>query len=210
MIILTNGHDMLQRDAQDWSQFVVLLIDVQRSFWPTERGQLFPHVADNIRRLLTFCRTAHLDVVHVRSRFQPDMSDWMPPFKVRQSTPCVAGTPGMETLPFAIEHPHEPVMFKHTLDGFHNPALLAYLQQHHKRFVLTAGLVTSTCVLFTTASAMQHGFLTAVVEDCCADHLDAHTRTLAQYGFIFGRTTVAQLSARYLGWCGTLRALDPV
>lgn len=199
---------MVRNDEQDWSQFVLLLIDVQRSFWPTEWDQLFPSFAENITRLLTFCRTEHLDVVHVRASFQPDRSDWMPPFKVRQSTPCIEGTSGIETLPFAAEHPQEPVVLKHTLDGFHNPALLTYLRQHNKRFVLTAGLVTSTCVLFTTTSAMQHGFLTAVVEDCCADYLDAHTHTLAQYGFIFSRTTVAQLAACYPGWCATLRMLE--
>jgi nicotinamidase-related amidase len=198
---------MIQNDEQDWSPFVLLLIDVQRSFWPTDWDQVFPHFADNITHLLTFCRTHQLDVVHVRASFQPDMSDWMPPFKVRGRTPCVEGTPGIATLPYAMEDPQEPVFWKHTLDGFHNPALLAYLRQHHKQFVLTAGLITSTCVLFTTTSAMQHGFLTAVVDDCCADYSDAHTHTLANYGFIFSRTPVANLAACHAEWCATLDAL---
>lgn len=199
---------MHRTDERDWSPFVLLLIDVQHSFWPTEWDQVFPHFADNITDLLQFCRTEQLDVVHVRASFQPDMSNWMPPFKVRGRTPCVEGTPGIATLPYASEHPSEPVVLKRTLDGFHNPALLTYLRQHNKRFVLTAGLVTSTCVLFTTTSAMQHGFLTAVVEDCCADYPDAHTHTLASYGFIFSRTTVADLATDYPDWCAALRTLD--
>jgi nicotinamidase-related amidase len=129
-------------------------------------------------------------------------------YKLRGRIPCVQGTPGIETLPFALDASGEAVLVKQTFDGFHNPQLLAYLRQRGKRFLLAAGLLTSTCVLFTVASAAQRGFLAAVVEDCCADEPAAHEQTLDRYQFIFDRTTVDRILDCYAGWHVALEELD--
>jgi nicotinamidase-related amidase len=194
---------------RDWGQFALLLIDVQRDFWPEQVAREFADVPENIARLLALCRAEHIDVIHLRASFKPDMSDWMPKYKLRRSIPCVQGTAGVETLPFALDGPGEAVILKQTFDGFYNPELLRCLRQREKRFVLTAGLFTSVCVLLTTASAAQNGFLTAVVEDCCADdELDAHERTLDRYEFMFDRTTMDAIPDRYLEWSAALKQLD--
>jgi nicotinamidase-related amidase len=193
---------------RDWGQFVLLLIDVQRDFWGESVAERFAHFPTNVARLLSLCRTENIEVVHLRASYKPDMSDWMPRYKLRGRIPCVQGTDGIETLPFALEEPGETVITKQTFDGFLAPELSVHLQQKRKRFVLTAGLVTSVCVLFTTVSAAQTGFLTAVVEDCCADDVQAHEQTLDRYRFIFDRTTVDCISDRYPEWLATLRELD--
>src|SRR5919201_4049141 len=150
--------------ARDWRAFALLLIDAQRDFWPEGIAAQFPAFPAAVERLLAFCRAEGLDVVHLRARFRPDMADWMATYKLRGRTPCVEGTSGVETLPFAVEQPGEAVVVKQAFDGFQTAELEAHLRRTGKRFLLTAGLVTSVCVLFTTASAVQRGFLTAVVE----------------------------------------------
>lgn len=193
---------------RDWRQFALLLIDVQRDFWSEQLAENFAHFPKNIARLLTFCRAEQIDIIHLRASFKADMSDWMPRYKLRGSIPCVEGTAGVETLLFALDNPGEAVIIKQTFDGFHNAELLQYLRQEKKRFVLTAGLLTSVCVLFTTVSAAQNGFLAAVVEDCCADQPDAHEQTLGRYGFIFDRTTLDLISEQYTEWVAALKELD--
>ena len=96
---------------------------------------------------------------------------------------------------------------KQTFDGFQTSSLLPYLRQQGKRFLLTAGIQTSVCVLLTTASAAQLGFLTAVVEDCCADHLEKHGQALKGYPFIFERTSVDQLATSHADWLALVAAL---
>ena len=192
---------------RDWAQFALLLIDVQQDFWGARMAELFPQFPANVTQLLTLCRTEGIDVIHLRVAFRPDGSDWMVRYRLRGRIPCVAGTPGVETLPFARENPGETVIVKHAFDGFQTPELLQRLRDSGKRFVLTAGLVTSTCVLFTTVSAMQSGFLTAVVEDACADEPSAHQQTLDRYQFIFDRTTVEGIVERYGGWSAALARL---
>ena len=193
---------------RDWEEFALLLIDVQHDFWGAQSAQSFPRFPSNTANLLELCRTQGVEIVHLRASFKPDMSDWMVKYRLRGSIPCVEGTPGIETLPFALEEPGEAVLAKQTFDGFQDTSLLEYLRRQGKRFVLTAGLVTSTCVLFTTASAAQSGFLTAVVEDCCADEPLAHQETLDSYPFIFDRTTVEAIPDRHLEWRADLEKLD--
>jgi nicotinamidase-related amidase len=194
----------------DWSEFALLLIDLQRDFWPKEPklAQFFPEFPDRVARLLALCRGEGIEVVHLRAIFQPDMSDWMACYKLRGCIPCVAGTPGVETVPCAMEAPGEAVIVKQTFDGFHNPQLADHLHQKGKRFLLVAGLVTSTCVLLTAASAAQLGFLAAVVDDCCADQPAAHEETLDRYQFIFDRVTVDRIPQRHAEWRAQLDTLD--
>ena len=61
------------------------------------------------------------------------------------------GTPGVETLPFAAELPGEQVVTKQSFDGFLGTDLDEVLAGRGIRGLLIAGLVTSTCVLFTAA-----------------------------------------------------------
>jgi len=193
---------------RDWGQFALLLIDAQGDFWTKRVVESFPYFPENIARLLTLCRSEGIEIIHLRACFKPGMSDWMPRYKLLGRIPCIAGTAGVETLPFALEEPGEKVIVKQTFDGFHTPELLPYLQQKRKRFVLTAGLVTSVCVFLTTASATQKGFLTAVIEDCCADQPESHEQTLNRYQFMFERATLAQIPELHSQWLADLKRLD--
>ena len=192
---------------RDWREFVLLLVDVQQDFWSESRAQSFPDFPANITKLLAFCRREGIEIVHLRASFQPDQSDWMERYKLMGRIPCVVGTAGVETLPYAFEQLNEIVLLKQTFDGFYNPQLLQHLRQTGKRFVLVAGLITSTCVLFTATAAAQSGFLVALVEDCCADEATAHKYTLDRYGFIFDRTTIALIPENYPEWVAELKQL---
>lgn len=198
----------MKKTEHNWEQFALLLIDAQRDFWSEKMVECFPDFPANVARLLALCRGEGLEVVHLRACFKPDMSDWMPKYRLRRRIPCVEGTTGAETLAFAVEKPGERVIVKQTFDGFHTSDLLPYLQERGKRFLLTAGLVTSTCVFLTTASTTQLGFLTAIVEDCCADEPFAHEQTLERYQFVFDRVTVDQIVDRHSEWSLELKELE--
>ncbi|MFT7459294.1 MAG: nicotinamidase-related amidase, partial [Planctomycetota bacterium] len=123
-----------------------------------------------------------------------------PIYKLGRTMPCVEGTSGINLLPEAAELAGEFVIDKQSFDGFLMDELDPHLQHFNKRFLLTAGLVTSICVLLTTLSAMQRGYLSCIVEDCCADEPAAHAHTLDRYGFMFERTTVTQLAEQQSRW----------
>ena len=193
---------------RNWEQFALLLIDVQRDFWSERLQPSFPEFPANVEHLLSLCRSEGLEIVHLRASFKPDMSDWMLRYRLRGRIPCIEGTEGVETVSFAVERPEEVVIVKQTFDGFHNPNLLPYLRGKGKRFLLTAGLLTSVCVFLTTASAAQLGFLAAVVEDCCADEPFIHEHTLERHQFIFDRTTTDTICKDHSKWLAALQKLE--
>jgi ureidoacrylate peracid hydrolase len=195
-------------ETLDWSGFAVLLVDVQRDFWSQKVAEQFPAFPERITRLLDLSRRHGIDIVHLRASFSPDMSDWMVRYVLRGRIPCVEGTPGAETLPFALEKPGEAVFVKHTFDGFRNRSLMPYLREKGKRYLLVGGLVTSVCVLLTAAAASQLGFLVAVVEDCCADNGVAHQQTLDRYQFMFDRVTADGILVGHGDWLKSLQLLE--
>ncbi|MFW5667129.1 MAG: cysteine hydrolase family protein [Coleofasciculus sp.] len=193
---------------RDWQQFALLLIDVQQDFWNPELEQAFPEFQSNIVRLLSFCRQEGLEVVHLREVFNPDGSDWLPRYRLRGRAVCVRGTPGADVLSVATAQSGEMVMEKQTQDGFHHPPLLDYLRSQGKKYILTAGLVTSVCVLLTAASASQLGFLVTVISDCCADYPEAHAIALRRYrGFMLGLACLDELPQRWGEWVGQIERL---
>jgi nicotinamidase-related amidase len=194
--------------TRDWSEFALLLIDVQHDFWVAGMDEKFPRFKDNVARLLTTCRSEQLDVLHIRARFKADGSDWMARYKLLGSLPCIEGTPGVEVMPCARDLPGEPVLYKQAYDSFHNPEVQQWLQRNGKRYVLVAGLVTAVCVLLTGASAAQRGYLVAIVEDCCGDQAGAHDMVLTRYPNVLERVTVDQIVGRYGVWQEQLRKLN--
>jgi nicotinamidase-related amidase len=196
---------------RDWSHFALLLVDIQQSFWPARGKPDFPDFPANLARLLALCRAEGLEVIHVRSRFKPDKSDWMLMYRLRVPVShhlCVAGQEGEEPVSFAASEDGELVFFKQTFDALHTPNLVPYLRENDKRVIFVAGLLTSVCVLFTAASAAQLGFLAVVVEDCCADRPEKHKRTLDEYQFMFDRTTTGAIREQHSNWLATLAELD--
>ncbi len=194
-------------DPTDWRRFVLVLIDVQRDFWSEETAKAFPCFTSNVAQLLASCRASGLDIVHVRAEFEPDGTDWMAPYRVKGETPCIRGTTGADVLPCAAERTGEPVMRKQSFDAFLQKDLLTHLQRARKSFILVAGLETSVCVLLTAASAVQRGFLAAVVDDCCADDPSKHGATLTGYPFVFDRTSLDTLESDHDRWMDMLNSL---
>lgn len=205
---------MVKHEQRDWSHFALLLVDVQQNFWPERGRPAFPDFPANIARLLTLCRKEGLEIIHVRSRFKPDKSDWMLMYRLRRIPvshhPCIAGKDGEKPVSFAASEPGELVFIKQTFDALHTPKLVTYLRENGKRVVLVAGLLTSVCVLFTAASAAQLGFLAAVVEDCCADSPEKHERTLDEYQFMFERITTDAICKQHSKWLTAMAKLDEI
>lgn len=119
-------------------------------------------------------------VVHVRARFSADGSDWMARYRLRGRIPCIDGTPGVETLPFAVEVDGEPVVVKQSFDG-----------------------------LFAAATATQLGYLVSVLSDCCSDTTEAHASTLAGYRFVFDTVRSSEIVDRRDEWDTQLQLMHP-
>lgn len=179
----------------------LVLIDIQKDFWdPMSGDQIVKSFPQNVAKLLSICREKGYNIIHVKSVFQSDRSDWMLFYRPegRGQIPCISGTDGIEFTEFAKPLGHEKVMEKQTFDSFIGTKLEEHLQSSGVKAVLIAGLETSVCVLFTANSAYQRKYLPLVVSDACADTGNRHENALEMYGDLSFKTiTTNQLSDDY-------------
>lgn len=192
-----------------WSRYAVVLVDFQQDFWPEDVEATAPDLPARVTDLLAYARSHDLAVIHLRAHFRADSSDWMARYRLRGRIPCIEGTPGVKTLPFATERPDEPVIIKHSFDGFLNTELHDVLAARGITGLMIAGLVTSTCVLFTAATATQLGYHVSVLTDCCSDDAAAHAVTLAAYPFVFDTVASTGIVERRQRWDTELDTMHP-
>jgi len=169
----------------DPEQVALVLVDIQRDFWqPLKHHEKFAGFPGNVSALLGEARSRGLTVVHVRSAFSPDRSDWMLFYRPqgRGDVPCIEGTEGASIDDFAAPMPGERVVVKQTFDAFVGTDLEDYLGSKGVRAAILVGLETSICVLFTATSAYLRRIVPVVVSDACADDPRRHDNTLRMYG----------------------------
>lgn len=138
---------------------LLLLIDIQRDYFPGGRHALFEPdaAADAAARLLAAFRAAGERVVHVQHvEHDPDA-----PF-------LAAGTPGVEFDPRVAPDGGEHVIVKHHPNAFLGTGLEALLRAAAPDEVVVAGMMSSMCVDATVRAASDLGFSLAVAHDACA------------------------------------------
>lgn len=182
-------------------QIALVLIDIQKDFWEPMIGDLpFKAFPENVAKLLSISREKGLNIIHIRSVFKPDRSDWMLFYRPegRGQIPCISGTEGTEFTEFAEPLKSEKIIEKQTFDAFIGTDLEEHLQSRGITTVLIAGLETSVCVLFTANSAYLRKYLPLVVSDACADTKERHEKALEMYGGLsFKPITTGQLADDY-------------
>ena len=203
----------MRSQTTDWHRWALLLIDVQHDFWSPEHLRAAPKFPGNVADLLSACRQRGVAVVHVRSKFARDRSDWMPAYRLLGHIPCTEGSTGVTPLPCALEHPGEAIFTKTTFDAFLAPGLDDHLRRQGHRILLIAGLLTSFCVYLSATAAGQRGFLPLLLEDCCADDPGLHPETTAELltrfeGRLFWRDTSPKVWAEREAWETRLAQVD--
>lgn len=84
----------------------------------------------------------------------------------------------------------EPVLDKHTYDGFTGTGLAQELLERGIRTLVFAGVQTNICIEATLRHAHALGFYCVVPEDCVASHTaPAHEATLNNVRFLLGDVT---------------------
>lgn len=181
----------------DPEQVALILVDIQRDFWgPLKDHPEHTAFPGNVEALLSEARSRGLTVVHVRSEFDPDRSNWMLFYRPegRGEIPCIAGTEGTRFEGFAAPISGEKTVEKKVFDGFVGTDLEEYLRGRGVRAALISGLETSVCVLFTATSAYLRRIVPLVVSDACADEPSRHRSTLSMYGDLcFKEVTTSQV-----------------
>lgn len=203
----------------------LLVVDCQPVFYaasPTIPHH-FPQLPSNVARLLREARAAGVHVVHINAHYDDNVSPWLKWWSVLRDERVARGkrrdTPVRSRLPCTLRHDtaltgkwwipqvvpgssswaaargSEPVIVKHTVNGFFETRLQSELQARGITHVVVCGLVSSICVQGTASGSQVRGFATTVVPECCGDHTRTrHEQTMALYGNnMFALATIDEL-----------------
>lgn len=162
----------------------LVLVDIQKDFWdPYKHLSDYNDLPKKVKKLRAYAQENGVPVIHIRSLFNMDRSDWMLFYRPegRGNTPCIEGSSGAEFTEFAKPMLGETVITKKVFDSFNGTQLLQHLINLGVKTVLISGIETSVCVLFTATSAYLNRILPIVIQDACADKPERHLQTLKMY-----------------------------
>ena len=142
-----------------------------------------------IARLVAAARAARVPVIWIAADYTPEKLPAALRAKMGRMGPVFACRPGTWGYEFHGLAPAagEPVIVKHSFDGFLGTELEATLRRLARGAVVVTGVQTHVCVDMTAKSAVLRGFHLAVPADAVASHTpDLHDATLKALGFAYG------------------------
>jgi nicotinamidase-related amidase len=155
----TDRHDHVMKGYQRLMNTALLLIDIQKDYFPGGRMEVEGSVEAGLcaKKLLSFFRQQQLPLVHVQHiNIRPGATFFVP------------GTEGTEIHENVKPLPDELVVQKNYPNSFRNTALLEHLQNQSIKHVVICGMMTHMCVDATARAAFDHGLRCTVVSDACA------------------------------------------
>ncbi len=171
-------------DAQQLDSTALILIDIQEFYFPGGASELVePQVAaEQAKQVLYYFRENNGLIVHVKHDFEP----------------------GGAIHELVKPLPSEKIFTKKEVNCFLGTGLNAYLQEHHIRYVVLAGMQTHMCLEGGTRAAHDLGYQCTVVGDACATRdlkfgastvkaADVHASTLSTLKSYARVITVADL-----------------
>ena len=173
------------------SKPALLFVDIQEDFWePFKPLSEYASFHYNIKQLREHANKYEYPVIHIRSLFSENRSDWMLFYRPegRGNIPCIDGTHGSKFTEFSEPQNGEKIITKKVFDAFKDTELIDILRDLGVNTLLISGIETSVCVLFTATSAYLNRILPIVVTDACADSPERHEKTLEMYGDLCFKT----------------------
>lgn len=133
-----------------------------------------------LQRVLAASRAAGLAVVYTREAFAPDLSN-VQPHRLWRASPesivvgdagpagrcLIAGEACADVIPELTPLPSEHIFDKPAYGAFHSTGIHDYLRNAGLRQLVVTGVTTDCCIQSNTREALDLGYETLVLEDCC-------------------------------------------
>jgi nicotinamidase-related amidase len=135
-------------------------------------------VVPRTAKVLDAARTAGAMVVYVNVRYWPNYVGLTRNNALFNSAietkGFILGTPGVEVIPQLSMQPGDAVVEHTRISSFHGTDLLNILIGHGIDTITVTGVATNVAVDHTVRDAVQYGFRTILLEDCCCSSDPAH------------------------------------
>lgn len=154
-------------------------------------------VIPNLKTMIEFCHQVEIPIIYTKfSSFMPDGSDLSQGKRklneiAKNLDNDVAfphiSHPGSDIIDELKPDKRDMILQKNTSGTFMSTRLDTFLTHMEIETVLVAGVVTNFCVHSTAREAVDYGFHTVIIEDCCAAWSpEFHEFILKSFGMLYG------------------------
>lgn len=150
----------------------LIIVDMQEYFFrKPERRAGLEEVLANINCLIDHFDRGRLPVVHVRSAYHADGSDWDLKMRAAGLPELIDGSPDAALLPQITVQPQHHHIVKTRYSGFFKTRLAELLKSLKVGRVMVTGAYTHYCVNATVFDAYAHDFVPGLISDAVISHL---------------------------------------
>lgn len=146
-----------------------------RTFAPTVNAS---GVVPRTAKLLAAARAAGAMVAYVNVMYHPNYVGLVRNNalfnSVVEKKGFIRGTPGVAVVPELAPQPGDVIVEHSRISSFHGSDLLNTLVGHGIETVAVTGVATNVAIDHTIRDAVQYGFRTVLIEDCCCSSDPAH------------------------------------
>ena len=144
----------------------IIIIDLQKYFYKLATPKFENKINPNIEKLLKFARESKIKIVHIKTVYKKDKSNWPEAYITRDAMWCMENTEDCKIIPSALPQPNETVIIKKRFSSFYETELDEVLQQNKIDTLFIAGFSGDVCVRMTTMDAFNRGYNLFWVSDC--------------------------------------------
>jgi nicotinamidase-related amidase len=129
-------------------------------------------------QLLDVARDVGAMVIYVNVQYWPDYVGHVRNnalfASVVQTKGFIRGTPGVQVIPQLAPKPGDAIVEHSRISSFYGSDLLNILIGNGIETVIVTGVATNVAIDHTVRDAVQYGYRTILVEDCCCSSDPAH------------------------------------
>lgn len=144
----------------------LIIIDLQEYFYKLATPKFENKIIPNIRDLLQFAREAKIKIIHIKTIYKNDKSNWPEAYKTRDSMWCMENTEDCKIIQSALPLENETVIIKKRFSSFYETELDEVLQKNKIDTIFMAGFSGDVCVRMTTMDAFNRGYNLFWISDC--------------------------------------------
>ena len=144
----------------------IIIIDLQKYFYKLATPKFENKINPNIEKLLQFAREEKIKIIHVKTVYKKDKSNWPEAYKTRDAMWCMENTEDCEIIQSALPTENETVIIKKRFSSFYETKLDEVLQQNKIDTLFIAGFSGDVCVRMTTMDAFNRGYNLFWISDC--------------------------------------------
>ena len=150
----------------------LVIIDMQYFFISTAlktyASDIVPAVkiVPAIKNCLYEARQFQVPIIHIKTEYKEDKSNWPKTWLHYDSLYCMHGTHEAEIISEISPIENEAIIIKSRFSGFFKTDLEAWLVKNDINSVVIAGYALDGCVRFTAVDAFNLGIKTTILSDC--------------------------------------------